>query len=264
MADSLAMTRDELRSELGFRAGWGRDKDVWDSYQTAAIESAVRSGLRRFLLNTVSPGTRKNYRWSFLRQTYTFTTVDDVFRYPLPGDFGHADGHLLHNDSSVTYPPLRLVNEAMWDQLKAQDPSESGVPRIAAVRAKRVDVTEQQHELLLFPTPDDAYPMKLGYHVSPEMLTDDVTNLPGGPAMSRAILYACLAEMGHLIEENAMLEAVYQEALAAAISYDSRSDGGFLGINADPSSEEPRYRYVNPNAYTVTIDGNSESTTETF
>ncbi len=260
MAESLAMTRDELRGELGFRAGWGRAEDDWDEYQTDAIDSAVRSGLRRFLLNTVLPGTRKNYRWSFLRQTYTFTTAEDVDHYALPDDFGHVDGPLMHNDTTVTYPVIPVVNEAMLEQTKARAPSLTGRPQLAAVRSKRVSgVTEQREELLLYPPPDSAYPMKLGYQIEPEMLDSNVVHLPGGAAMSRAILFCCLAEMGHLLEDSASVESVYQDALAAAISYDTRQDGGFLGINGDPSSPEHTPRYLNPRAYTVTIDGLEEA-----
>lgn len=261
MAESLALTRDELRGQLGFELGWGRDESDWDDYKIAAIDSAVRSGLRRFLLNTVSPGTRKNYRWSFLRQNFPFTTAADVYRYNLPSDFGHVDGHLLHDDATVSYPPLRIVNESMFDQLKAQNPAVTGLPTMGAVRARRTDVAEQQYELLLYPTPGDEYDMKLGYHVNPEMISDDMPHLPGGPAMARAIKYACLAEMGHLVDDSARLEAVYQDALAAAISYDSRQDGGFLGINSDPDSDredmDRHYRTHNPNAFAVTIDGSA-------
>lgn len=254
------MTRTELGGELGFRAGWGRVRDNWDEYQTAAVDSAIRSGLRRFLLNTVSPGTRKNYRWSFLRQNFTFTTAENVDRYDLPKDFGHVDGQLLHNDTTVTYPAIRVVNEAMLDQEKAKSPALTGRPQLAAIRSKRVSgVAEQGEELLLFPPPDGAYPMKLGYQIEPAMLDDNVEHLPGGAAMSRAILYCCLAEMGHLIEDSASVEAVFQDALAAAISYDSRMDGGYLGMNDDPSIGEHNPRYFNPLAYTITIDGLTEA-----
>jgi hypothetical protein len=258
---SLAGTRDELRGELGFRFGFERDPEGWDEYQEAAIESVVRNGLRRFYFQALAPGTRKTYEWSFLYQTYLFSTTEDRESYELPEDFGSPRGPLLFAEANFAYREARIVNEAMLREQRGRDLQAKGVPWLAAIRAKKVSgATEQRYELLIYPKPDGEYDLRLGYKVLEGMLTESAVHLPGGAAHFRTILYACLMEAGTLVDEDAeLIRRTYDEALLGSINYDGRMDSGYLGINSDPSIYEPERYRVNPDAYTITIDGLSEA-----
>lgn len=236
---TLALSRTELRKELGFEAGWGPEDD-WDEDQVAAIDTAVRGGLRRFMLGTLIPGTRKTHEWSFLRQVHAFSTIADRDAYDLPKEFGSPDGPMLFDETNTAYTPVPVVNIAMVQEKLSLTPQQTGVPKLAAVRHKRGQGQgDQLQELVVWPTPDAAYSMRLGYHVLPDMMDEVVMKAMGGAAHARTLLFACLAELSRRVHSMQDYDADYEQALLASVSFDNRMLGSSLGYNGDGSSDFP-------------------------
>ena len=75
----LHHTYDTLREEIGFSLGWGSVPSGWGPDEIKRIESAIREGTSKFLWGFVAPGTGKVYQWSFLRQTFGFTTASAIW-----------------------------------------------------------------------------------------------------------------------------------------------------------------------------------------
>lgn len=76
--EGLALTREELRSEIGFYLGYGRDSSVWDSGQLANINTCVAKGLRQFYAPTPLSGDNGvMHKWSFLEPMSTVTLYPD-------------------------------------------------------------------------------------------------------------------------------------------------------------------------------------------
>ena len=85
--------------------------------------------------------------------------------------------------------------------------------------------------LAFFPTPDQAYTMKVPMVLRPLMLTSDDQQPVGGEVLSQVIIEACLASAEHNFEEREHVhEKRYLEMIAAAIRNDlEQSCPTFLG-----------------------------------
>jgi hypothetical protein len=262
----LGVTFDEIRSEVGFMLGFGRDTSAWDasapgltaaarterSAKLASIDSAIKGGLRKFLFGSLCPGTRKVYEWSFLRKWFDFTTAESVGDYPLPADFGSPEGDVLFPDDG--YSPVPALNEARLLELRSRDDDSSGTPQYYATRHRPSSAAAGQgQDLLLWPLPSGAWRMRLCYQVTGEMLDDARQHPPGGPQHSRTVLYCCLAEAAKRIGPNdPTYEGEYQQALAASISVDSRTRPANLGYAADGERHEGWGRN---SEFTVSVNG---------
>lgn len=68
---TLNLTVDDLKKEVAYFLGFGRDSSAWDSEQMATIDSVVRSGLRQVYHPPVVPPLTKPHEWSFMRPMTT-------------------------------------------------------------------------------------------------------------------------------------------------------------------------------------------------
>lgn len=260
----LQQTYDTLREEIGFSLGWGSAPSQWDAPKLKRIEAAIREGVSKFLWGSLAPGTGKVYQWSFLRQTFAFSTTNAVWEYLLPEDFGQQEERIYYSDDNWRNP-IHMTNEALIDRKRSLDPDASGPPMWAAVRATGdTSVTPQRWNLIVFPTPDATYELRMPYRINGEMLSASTLYPRGGREMSRAILLACKSEAMLQTNDDRSLEDAYQAALAAAINYDATRKGGNLGYNADRSDDRERGVHVPRNVYTVTHEGSYSDETITL
>lgn len=216
---SLAITFDEIRSEVGFTAGYGRDASRWGNESTQLVLAVIRNGIRRFLFGTPLGG--KVYDWSFLRQRWDFATVADKGDYELPADFGSPDGPIYFQSDQFT--PIAFINESRMEHLRSLNVTNAGTPCFAAVRYKPSGGSYEQGRILeLYPTPTGADTLRLLYRINGEMLTSSNQYPPGGAEHSRTVLYACLAELARRrnLPELAMYEADYIASFQGSISTD--------------------------------------------
>lgn len=187
---------------------------------------------------------------------------------PLEDEFDAVAG-----DSDLTYypspdywyPPVKWLHDATIRQLEGNNP-EFDRPVFYSVRTVEFDPTIGSRKVLaLYPTPDEAYTLRVPMILRPLLL--DATNLYpiGGEVLSQVILEACLAAAEHNFEEREHVhEKRFQELIGLAIRDDQeRSSPTSLGPDA-PRGESGRfgmtdyaYRLREQRIGGLTLDGSS-------
>jgi len=196
MAEStLSLTRDDLRSEVGLKLGYGLDVSGWTPEQIARIDLAVRDGLAQFYF-PVTQDQKTVYEWSFLTPTDTLSLTSGDQDYDLPDDCdGIIERFIITAGSSdATVIPVVEMDELL--QLSTSEAASNALPRIAAVRPKSTDPTtsqSQRYEALFYPTPDGSYTASYDYPVQVDSIGTTNTYLPGGASHSQTIVQSCLA-----------------------------------------------------------------------
>lgn len=133
------------------------------------------------------------------------------------------------NDSDLTYypsaeswyPPVQSRHDSTIRKLEQGNP-DFDRPVFYSVRTTRFDPTVGSRKVLaMYPTPDQAYSMRVPMILRPTMI--DGTNMypVGGEVLSQAILEACLAAAEHNFEEREHVhEKRFQEMIAMAVRND--------------------------------------------
>lgn len=175
------------------------------------------------------------------------------------------------NDSDLTYypspecwyPPVKWRHDSTIRQLEASNP-EIDRPVFYSVRTVTFDPTIGSRKVLvMYPTPDQAYTLRVPMILRPVVL--DATNIfaIGGEMLSQVMLEACLAAAEHFYEEReAVHEKQYLQLIDMAIRDDQeRSSATELGPDA-PRNERQRfgmvdyaYRLREQRIGSVSIDG---------
>ena len=177
------------------------------------------------------------------------------------------------NDSNLTYypspdvwyPPVEWRHDSTIRQLEGNNP-EFDRPVFYSVRTVTFDPTVGSRKVLaMYPTPDQAYTLRVPMVLRP-ILLDAVNLYPiGGEVLSQVMLEACLASAEHNFEEReAIHEKRFMEMIALAIRDDQdRSSPTSLGPDA-PRGErggfgvtDYAYRLREQRIGTVSLDGNS-------
>lgn len=157
------------------------------------------------------------------------------------------------NDSDLTYypspevwyPPVQWRHDATIRQLEGNNP-EFNRPVFYSVRTVAFDPTVGSRKVLaMYPTPDQAYTLRVPMILRPVLL--DSTNIYaiGGEVLSQVMLEACLAAAEHNFEEREHVhEKRFLELIGMAISDDQkRSSPTSLGPDA-PRGENGRFGMV--------------------
>lgn len=150
------------------------------------------------------------------------------------------------NDSDLTYypsaecwyPPVKQRHDSFLRKMEQSNP-EFDRPVWYSVRTTEFDPTVGSRKVLvMYPTPDQAYTLRVPMVLRPIML--DATNqYPiGGEVLSQVILEACLAAAEHNFEEREHVhEKRFMEMIALAIRNDQeRSSPTSLGPDAPRGS----------------------------
>jgi hypothetical protein len=158
--------------------------------------------------------------------------------YDLPSDFAGFDGEITFPQSQSTLgQSIPLVSDAMVRRERMRCWG-TGTPRLAAMRPKALDASAGQvWQLVLFPTPDQAYDLLFRSKVVPSMLTDEDPYPYGGPDVGELIVESCLSVAEQRYRDAADIHTqLFTAKLAAAIEQDARSfSPDTLGYNSDSS-----------------------------
>lgn len=247
---TLSISRDDLRSEIGWYAEIGRDSDEWADSDNANVESWLKTGLRQFYTA---------HRWTFLEPIKTFNTVANTGDYTLAADFGGMKGDLTFG-AELSYRPIPTVGEQQIRSLR-QDNTSAGIPALAALRvqAGASGQAGQRWTLLLYPIPDAIYELTYRYRILPNALTADRKYPLGGEHHAETIMASCLAA-AELKLNNAKgpMWDDYLNKVAHSIEVDNQMLPEYLGYNADCSDSPPvmtRSAWRGRSNYMVTLNG---------
>ena len=229
---SLGMTYDDLRSEVGLRAGWGSTSTAWSADKTTTIKNWLKTGLRRFYFNQMG------YAWTFMKPVESLTIPSGASSLLLPTDFGFLSGPLFYYDSTAVAIKIEQVALGQIWSLRSRSMTLTGPPLYAAISPRREHGEDARQVMELYPTADAAYTVKIRFSVTGEALDTLVPVARGGPAHTETVRQACLSEMeAFIFGTRGIHEQQFQEALAASIAYDSKLKSQHYGMVEDCSDE---------------------------
>lgn len=215
---SLEVDFDSLRSETGMYLGYHRDPSDYTPDQIMDMSYILGKAMRSWYFPVVDGVV---YRWSFLQKTGQITTAIDQTEYDLPEDFAAFTNDCLYYGPDSHHTKLTRRSEGAVLNLLA-NAHISGDPVYYAVRTKGTLTSGRaQHEILLYPSPDEATEFTFRYMQIPPALTESDPYPLGGEVHSETILAACLAAAEQKIEDVAGLHtANFQRLLAGSIALD--------------------------------------------
>ena len=231
----------EIRVAIADFLGWGRNTEGWGSDwtddQIARLDDILDAGHKQFLYPPPAPGETTTHRWSFLRPTATFDTVASTYLYDMPTDFGSIVGDLAYDEDEDIHRIIEQTSPAMIDRNRAVNDYE-GRPYLFALRPKTVgQLSQQVTEMMLYPTPDDAYGIRYHYDAKVDRLCTARPFLLGGPAHVETIMQSCrdIAATRYKDQPNGPEHALFLERLKASVEADRRNSPKTLGLNRDSS-----------------------------
>jgi hypothetical protein len=199
--------------------------DELDADSQAVVDGIINSGLRRFYYPPKLKYDKTSHEWSFLKPVESITTVADTGDYNLPSDYAGIEGSITFKSETV-YPPIAIIGEGQIRHYR-QTYTSTGRPKFAAVRPKSSDgASEQQFELMLWPTPDDDYELEFSMNLQLDTLSDANPHPYGGAVHAETIIQSCLA-VAEVREEDITGPQweVFMERLEASIQHDKRTSG---------------------------------------
>lgn len=182
--------------------------------------------------------------------------------YDLPDDWAMMDGPITYRPgSAVLWPPdgIEVVSEYQLRVLKQKSDTYSR-PSHAAVRPKSFSgSTGQRHEILFWPTPDDAYKLYYRYKVSPDLITSTNKYLRGGQPHAETLRESCLSTAeAQMFGTKGLHYERFVTCLMASISHDKTLTAERLGVDRDGSDSYFDYSDVhNASAQKVTYTGHT-------
>jgi hypothetical protein len=215
---------------FGIRSGFSSD-------QTDDIEECIQDGLH---------DVYSAHRWSFFRPLQEITTVDGTAEYSLPIACEAIEGDLNYEPGeSDFYPPVEQRHDSeIRKRQQDADSTDTGRPLYFSVRNVEFDPTVgSRRQVVLFPTPDDAYVLLARMKLRPTMI-DAVNQYPvGGEAISQLIVEACLAAAERNYDEEAKHHTRrFMELLPLAIAADNEmTSPTTLGPDAPKGESENVY-----------------------
>jgi len=241
MAEStLAVTLNEIRSEVCRYLGFGRFYNAASPVQRDDCDLIIRRGLRQFYCPPPIPGESSSHRWSFLCPTATVATVAATASYSLPDDFGGMASDFSFS-GEVTASTVRVVGEAVFHA--AQSTSDSNMrPQLAYVEPSQTasagnpDIPTRW-KVTLHPVPDKVYTLVYKYYVVQDAAAAALDYVPGGALHGETILASCLAIAETYAESpNAKFRDYFTQRLIASVLLDRKTAGsGMIGRNLDRS-----------------------------
>lgn len=212
---------------------------VWPDEEEGAIDFCLSSGLRRFYFPPQPGGGF--YDWTFLKPTTTLALDQSATFIDCPPDYnGIAGPAVVAASNTITWFPLLTTNEADVRQAYATSPTLTGRPsRIAEVPLRGTTTDQgQRFRLNVFPTPDQAYQIKVTYSILPDALSASAPIPYGGAAHAETILEACLSVAEERLDNNPGVHAAsFAARLQASIAQDKRHRPQSLGYNGDRSDD---------------------------
>jgi hypothetical protein len=257
----LGETHTSLQVAIADYLGWGRNSEgtgsSWSSETISRLGDILNSAYLQMLYPPILANEKSSHRWSFLRPAYTLTTAAEDYLYDLPSDFGSIVGDIVFDADENVDKIVRHVSPAFIDRERAGDTS-AGQPTLFALRPKSVLQTAvQTTELMLYPTPDDAYDLTVYYDAKVKNLSAENPYPLGGQAVSELLVQSCrdIAAQRYRDDVAGREHGVFLERLQAAVEVDRRNAPSFLGYNHDGTCGVSRHSRHGDN-FTCTLKHN--------
>lgn len=238
-SDLYGVTFTSLRVMMADFAGLGRNTEGTGTKWTAETEyrlaDSINSGYHQVLYPPILPGENVAHRWSFLQPSRTFDTEADTYAYDMPDEFGSIVGDLFYDADEGGSCVIKQVSPGCIDRKRSQC-SVQGKPVYFALRPKSVDqASPQETELLLYPTPDDAYGLIYCYNAKVTPLSVDFPHPLGGQTIADVLIQSCrdMVSRDFRDDPGGREHDLFLQRLQASVETDRRNSPQFLGYNTD-------------------------------
>jgi hypothetical protein len=185
------------------------------------------------------------------------STIEGRYLYEMDADFAGIEGPVTYSPGDGYFTLLHVPEGQIRNLRQPNTTVAQGRPTHFAIRWKEATgAATQEAEMLLWPTPNDAYTLNFGKRLTPNALSATYTTPLGGPVHSETVLELCLraAELG-MDDARGIHHETAMELLAASIAHDRRlSSAKTLGYNADRSDGGDWSRFTRVNG-PVTVGG---------
>lgn len=237
---TLAVTLNEIRSEVCRYLGFGRFYNAASPVQRDDCDLIIRRGLRQFYCPPPIPNETSSHRWTFLTPSASIATVNNTATYVLPDDFGGMASEFWFT-GETTSSSVTVVGEAAFRA--AQSSSDAKMrPQLAYIDPRQTVATGNpdlptRWQVTLHPVPDKAYTLVYKYYVVQDAAAAALDYVPGGALHGETILASCLAIAETYAESpNAKFREYFMQRLIASVLLDRKTAGaGMIGRNLDRS-----------------------------
>jgi hypothetical protein len=237
---TLAVTLNEIRSEVCRYLGFGRFYNGASTVQRDDCDLIIRRGLRQFYCPPPIPNEQSSHRWTFLVPTASLATVANTSTYVLPDDFGGMASDFTFS-GEVTSSCVRVVGENAFRMAQSAGdskmrPSMALVEPRQTVSAGNPDIPTRW-QVILNPVPDKVYNLVYRYYVVQDAAAAALDYVPGGALHGETILASCLAIAETYAESpSAKFREYFMQRLIASVLLDRKTAGaGVIGKNLDMS-----------------------------
>lgn len=221
---TLATTYSELRSEIGYYAGYGRTSGSWTSDQSANINAWLLAGMRQFLSPPPLDGRGRGHRWKFLRPLTTLTTTADQAEDDISAALGIIGPFYYDDADHPGYGEVQIVDVDILERLRNHSPA-SGPPTHAAIVPKppaSPQTSAQGWQIRWYPTPSAVYTLRYRYNLDPVLLDGTNTVPLGYTEHAQTLLASCIAAVEFdLTEEHGSKWQDFLVKLATSINLDN-------------------------------------------
>ena len=244
--EGLGHDYHSISRRVGAYLQHGLSKAQWPDDVRETVDDIMREGALQYYFPEVLPepfaqGASSPHRWSWLRPVWTLTTQGDQREYNLPQDFESPIGHLTFPDSTSSfYVPLRQAASTRLRSLEFQTQFTSH-PEYYAIDSKESQGDSPQTQVvILHPTPNGEYKLKLQYQSSGREMTPEHPYPLGGHIHSHGILASCLAvaEARKTGDPNGPLYRRYMQILTSNVLRDYERGAQTLGMWQNSVTQE--------------------------
>lgn len=243
-SDDLQIDYHYLRRQIGAYLGYGYSHSTWNDQRQEEVQDIIDEGVRSYafpppLTEPYVLGRADTHEWTWLRPTLELTTVASQRRYDLPDTFDRPIGDVTFADEENNrYMPLAETQPHRLDELENRVTTTT-VPEYYAIEPGQPHGQGPQRKILvLHPTPDDEYKLRLKYQSIVNRMTEDRPYPPGGQSHGSGILASCLAaaELRKIGQQGPMWQN-FMSKLTSDIIRDRKRMPRLLGYNGDGSIE---------------------------
>lgn len=208
------------------------------TYNSGSASAAAVTDAK-FVVNRAYARYTSYFDWTFLYQERTLETIDGVYKYSLPSDFGYLTYPKFVFDNNDGYSEIHQRTSGQIKNYRSGSVYES-VPIYFALQAGTYyKETGQGWDVWFYPTPDTKYHLQYSCKVTPEKLVND-TDIPvGGADMSDCLLQLCLAYAeSYKDESQGVNNQTLTQILGPAKTMDNKRRSSHLGTLARYSMDD--------------------------
>lgn len=250
----LSLSYIQLMEAVGDYLGFGTSMADYNDSEKKRCNVIVQAGLRQFY-RPIRAASGRVHEWGFLKPVQTLSLVAGTYTYDLPANFGSIEGRLTYDPGEYGCSVVLTSAQKVMEMRQWSD-AVTGPPKYAAIVPKTSNERQRRYEILMYPTPDQAYTLSFRMNILQGPISENNPYVYGGELHAETITEACLSVAEQRLNDQAgMHTQLYRELLDASIVRDaSANEPESLGVMRD-DSDINHYSMIQVPLRRVTVGG---------